>query len=250
MARSTSSAVDKALDLIEVVARSDRPPRLVDLANEVGIHRATAYRVLLDLSRRGWVLRSGDRYLPGAAVLQLASAAAANSLAAIGRTVIEVLSETTSMMVNLQILEPPGSRIIDVVRPERLAMIADLRGELLSVQKFAGTMALVAMLDETARVPYLRAAAEAGYPIEGDHGVLADLDRTRQCGYALVRRRNEAVIASLGRAVLATNGAPICAITIVGLDGEFDEAALGKLQQALDYAADDLGHRLRPPPSA
>ena len=250
LARTTSSAVDKALDLIEMVARADQPLRLTDLANAVGMHRATAYRVLVDLGRRGWVLRSGDRYLPGSAVLQLSSAASANSLVALSRSVLLSLSELTSMMVNLQVLEPRGSRIIDVVRPKRLEMIADLRGELLSVHKFAGTMALVARLDERARTPYLSAAAEAGSPIDGRRGVLADLDRTRRTGFALVRGRNEAIIASLGRAVLSASGAPLCALTVVGLESEFGTADLGKLQTALDNAVSDLEERLRVPTRA
>lgn len=65
------TAVDKALDLIEAVGRAPRPPRLTELADEVGLHRATAYRILVDLVRRGWVLRADDRYLPGTAVLLL-----------------------------------------------------------------------------------------------------------------------------------------------------------------------------------
>ena len=38
-------------------------------AARVGLHRATAHRVLVDLVARGWVLRAGDHYLPGPAPL-------------------------------------------------------------------------------------------------------------------------------------------------------------------------------------
>src|SRR6187549_403154 len=78
---SASSAVDKALDLLEAIADSDRPQRLSELAARVGLHRATAHRVLVDLVARGWVLRAGDHYLPGPAQLRLSDAAARNSLA-------------------------------------------------------------------------------------------------------------------------------------------------------------------------
>ena len=70
MPGSASSAVDKALDLLEAIADSDRPQRLSELAARVGLHRATAHRVLVDLVARGWVLRAGDHYLPGPAQLQ------------------------------------------------------------------------------------------------------------------------------------------------------------------------------------
>ncbi|MFC1408320.1 IclR family transcriptional regulator [Streptacidiphilus sp. N1-12] len=240
MPRSSSSAVDKALDLIEVVARSDRPLRLSELANEVGMHRATAYRVLVDLVRRGWVLRVDDHYLPGTVVLQLSPAAAANSLVALCRPVLEALSERTGMMVNLQVLESERSRVIDVVRPQRLEMITHLRDEALPVHRFAGPMALVAVLDENARAPYLRPAEEAGYPLDGADGLLADLDRARATGYALERGRNEKLIASVSRAVVSAKGLPLCALTVVGLDAEFDEPRLSELKRRLLQSTAEL----------
>jgi IclR family acetate operon transcriptional repressor len=241
---TASSAVDKALDLIEVIARSDRPLRLSELASEVGLHRATAYRVLIDLIRRGWVLRVGDRYLPGTVVLQLSHAAATNSLVAVARPVLEALSDQTGMMVNLQVLESDQSRVIDVVRPQRLEMISHLREELLPVHKFAGPLVLVAMLGDEARRPYLRLAQEAGYPLEGGDGLLADIERAERTGFALERGRNEKLIASVSRAVPAAKGPPICALTIVGLDAEFEEPRLSEMKAYLTAATADLQHAL------
>jgi DNA-binding IclR family transcriptional regulator len=240
VSKPSSSAVDKALDLVEVIARSDRPLRLSELAAEVEMHRATVYRVLLDLVRRGWVLRAGDHYLPGTVVLQLSQLAARNSLLALCRPVIESLSERTDMMVNLQVLEADRSRVIDVVRPPRLEMISHLRDELLPVHRFAGPLALVAALGDEARAPYLRLAQDAGYPMSGPEGLLADIDRVAETGYALERGRNEQLIASVSRAVLSAKGTPICALTVVGLDAEFEEPHLSELKAALRTAIDEL----------
>ncbi|MGW7267752.1 IclR family transcriptional regulator [Streptomyces sp. NPDC054842] len=240
MPAASRSAVDKALDLVEAVARAPRPPRLTDLAEEVGLHRATAYRVLLDLVRRGWVLRAGDRYLPGTAVLGLSSAAARNSLTAIARPVLAALSEDTGMMVNLQVPEADQARVIDVVRPERLAMITHLMGEALPVHRFAGPLALVAALPPDARAPYLRLAEEAGHPLTGPEGLLADIERTERSGFAVEHGRNEQLVASVSRAVVPTPGAPVCALTVVGLDTEFDESRVAGLRRRLRASADEL----------
>ena len=241
MPRPASSAVDKALDLIETVVRADRPLRLSELANEAGMHRATAYRILLELVRRGWIMRTEDHYLPGPVVLQFSQAAASNSLVVLGRPVLRALSDRTAMMVNLQVLEPGGGRVIDVVRPPRLAMITDLLGELLPAHTFAGPLALVSALDEAARVPYLRAAEEHGHP---PAALRKEIDRTRRTGFALERGRSEEVIASVSRAVLSGGGRPVCAVTIVGLDSEFDDATLAKLQDDLAAATAELEEAL------
>ncbi|WP_328557471.1 IclR family transcriptional regulator [Streptomyces sp. NBC_00358] len=247
MPEAPRTAVDKALDLVEAVARASQPPRLTDLAEEVGLHRATAYRVLVDLVRRGWVLRAGDRYLPGTAVLQLSSSAARNSLGALARPVLTALSERTGMMVNLQVPEADRSRVIDVVRPDRLAMISSLTGEALPVHRFAGPLALVASLPSADRVPYLRAAEQGGYPLAGPDGLLADIERAERTGFAVEYGRNEQPVASLARAVLTRPGVPVCALTLVGLGAEFDEERLPHLRAHLRNATDELTRILSGP---
>ncbi|MFE4968199.1 IclR family transcriptional regulator [Streptomyces sp. NPDC056660] len=228
------SAVDKALDLVEAVSRAPHPVRLTDLAAEVGLHRATAYRILLDLVRRGWVLRAGDRYLPGAAVLRMSASAAGNSLTALARPVLERLSVATSMMVNLQVLEEGGARVIDVVRPERLAMISHLRGELLPVRRFAGPLALVAALEPEARKRWLDGLSADPDDLARE---LAEVERT---GVAVEHGRNDKLVASVSRAVVPAPGAPVCALTVVGPDSEFDEPKLASVERELHAAADEL----------
>lgn len=235
-----SSAVDKALDLVEVIARAEAPLRLSELAAAVDVHRATVYRVLQDLVRRGWVLRADDYYLPGAVALQVSRAASRNSLAALCRPVLAALSERTDMMVNLQVLEADRSRVIDAIRPARLQMINDVRGELLPVHRFAGPVALVACLDVADRAPYLRPAEQAVYPMAGRNGLLADIARAARTGFAIERGRNQKLIASMSRAVLTAQGSPICAVTIVGLEPEFDERGLHRLRAELTATCDEL----------
>lgn len=235
-----SSAVDKALDLVEVISQSDRPLRLSELAAEVDLHRATAYRVLQDLVRRGWVLRADDHYLPGAVVLQQSRAATQHSLAALADPVLRTLCERTDLMVNLQVLEADRSRVVSVVCPPRLQMINDLRDELLPVHRFAGPVALVAMLPEPERAPYLELAEQAGCPMTGPTGLLADLRRAARTGIALERGRHERFIASISQAVLTPKGTPICALTLVGLEPEFDEPALPALRAELATATEEL----------
>ncbi|MFE7929241.1 IclR family transcriptional regulator [Streptomyces sp. NPDC057456] len=248
--QATRTAVDKALDLVEAVARAPRPPRLTDLADEVGLHRATAYRVLVDLVRRGWVLRVDDRYLPGTAVLRLSARAAHNSLTSLARPVLEDLSARTGMMVNLQVLDNDGSRVVDVIRPDRLAMISTLRDEALPVHRFAGPLALVAALPPEARGPYLAVAREAGHPLDGESGLLADLERTGADGFAVEHGRNEQFVASLSRAVVPVPGAPVCAVTVVGPAAEIDEPRMHRLREELASAVDTLGRLLSGPDTA
>ncbi|MEW1861736.1 helix-turn-helix domain-containing protein [Streptomyces sp. NPDC088194] len=250
MPASGNSAVDKALDLVEAVARSGRPLRLSEIADPLGLQRPTAHRVLADLVRRGWVMRIGDRYLPGTVVLQLSRATAAHSLVGIARPVLERLSAATATMVNLQVPEEDRSRVVDVVRPARLEMISDLRDELLPVHRFAGPLALVAAMDERTRAPYLAAAAAAGHPLEGPDGLLADLDHTARTGWGVQIGRTQRMVASVSRAVLTPDGRPLCALTLVGPTPEFEEPNLSRLRDELRAAVEELAAALGVPGGA
>lgn len=234
MPRSASSAVDKALDLVQIVAWAEHPLRLSELAEAAGLHRPTALRVLSDLVRRGWVQRINDHYLPGPAVLRLPRRP--DALTALARPLLEHLALTSGMMVNLQVLETDRSRVIDVVRPNRLEMINHLLGEALPVHRYAGPQALVAALPATAREPYLRVAHGDGYPLDRLKKALSEVERT---GHALERDR---LVASLARAVPG----PVCALTLIGPADEYTPATIPALDDALASAVTALQALLSP----
>jgi len=228
MPRSANSAVDKALDLVEIVASAEHPLRLSELAEAADLHRPTALRVLGDLIRRGWVQRIDDHYLPGPAVLRLPRRQ--DALTALARPVLEKLALETGMMVNLQVLEADRARVIDVVRPDRLEMISHLLGEALPVHRYAGPQALVAGLPAAARHPYLQLAQDDGYPIGLLEETLSEVSRT---GRALERNR---LVGCLARAVPGG----VCALTVVGPVGEFTSPAIPPLDSALIAAIGSL----------
>ncbi|GAB2865779.1 hypothetical protein GCM10022221_77650 [Actinocorallia aurea] len=242
MPRSANSAVDKALDVIEITASAGRPLRLSEIAEAAGLHRATAHRVLADLVGRGWILRAGDAYLPGAGILRLARTPVGASLTALARPVVEHLAARTGLMVNLQVPQADTSLVLDAFRPARLHMITDLVGEALPAHKFAGPLALVAALPADARAPYLRAAeADGGLGLSDEfRAALAEAERT---GFAVEHGRADRMVASAARAVLV-DGRPVCALTLVGPGGEFTPEALPTLLAALAEAAATLAAAL------
>jgi IclR family acetate operon transcriptional repressor len=237
MTASSQSAVDKALDLLEAIARAKNPLKLSELAEEVGMLRPTAHRVLADLVGRGWVFRYNGRYLPGAAILQLSHEAASQSLAALCEPILVSLSASTNMMTNLQVLEKNGSRIIAAERPERLKMITRMVGDLIPPHRFAGALALTASLDDVSIRPYLSIVEQTGHPLQGEHGFLADIAETRASGFAVIRQRSQDILGSISRAVVPRQGSPLCAVTVIGFNSDFDEETVVQIKAQLTDAA-------------
>ena len=66
---STVRSVDRALDLLELLERSDSPLRLVELSRGSGLQNATVLRILGSLQHRGPVQdngrHSGEQAVPG-----------------------------------------------------------------------------------------------------------------------------------------------------------------------------------------
>ena len=51
-------SIDRALDIIEAVAEAGRPMGLTEIANQVGLHKSTAYRIIETLFQRGYLAKT------------------------------------------------------------------------------------------------------------------------------------------------------------------------------------------------
>ena len=70
-------SVDRAVSVLEILARHGEAG-VTEIADELDVHKSTAFRLLGVLENRGLVARTGERgkYYLGAGVLRLAGAAA------------------------------------------------------------------------------------------------------------------------------------------------------------------------------
>lgn len=104
--RSTVRSVERALDILEVLERSDGPIRLVDLCRATGLHAATALRLLTPLQLRGLVVSENQTYQLGAPVLRLAHGyLVTDPLSQFARPVMQRLTAETSLTSSLHVLD-------------------------------------------------------------------------------------------------------------------------------------------------
>lgn len=105
MSNSSVQSVDRAIAILEILARSGES-RVTDLAAELAVHKSTAFRLLGALEQGGLVEQSGDRgrYRLGFGVVRLAGAATAQlDLSRESRAVCERLAERIGETVNLAV---------------------------------------------------------------------------------------------------------------------------------------------------
>lgn len=185
--RSVQS-VDRALDILELLASSPGTLGVTEVARETGLAPGTAHRLLVALARRGWVRQdTGRRYGVGLAARRLGDAAS-GQLATIAAPALRAAVEATGETANLASLE--GDVMVYVAQspsPHTLRIFAEVGRRVplhstavgkvvLAGMDPARAMALLAGVDRPAHTPHTLTTPE---------DLLRELDRVREQGFAL-----------------------------------------------------------------
>jgi IclR family acetate operon transcriptional repressor len=120
-------SVDRAIDLLEALARSEGPQGIGELAASTGLPQATVHRLLRSMQARGYVRHDSSRkYGLGAAAFLLGDAAQ-RSFARSARPHLQRLVDLSGETANLAVLE--GDDVVylaQVPSPHTLRMFAEV----------------------------------------------------------------------------------------------------------------------------
>jgi DNA-binding IclR family transcriptional regulator len=105
-AGSAVQSVDRAVSVLEILARVGEAG-VTEIAEELDVHKSTAFRLLGVLENRGLVAKAKDRgkYCLGAAVLRLAGAAVRLDISQEGVPVCRELADEVGETVNVAVLD-------------------------------------------------------------------------------------------------------------------------------------------------
>ena len=103
--------IDRGAQLLALVLESEAPRGLTELAEDAGLPKSTASRLLGALERHGLVEQQGERgrFRPGPAMLRFASRdSTARNLVELAGRPMAALDEATGETINLAIPGPAG----------------------------------------------------------------------------------------------------------------------------------------------
>jgi DNA-binding IclR family transcriptional regulator len=112
-----AKSIEKALRLLELLARSETPLGVTEIARLLGLNKATAYRLLETLTRHGYVVRrlGPPRYEPTLKLWELGSAVLSRrDIVRVAQPVIEQVAEQTGETVFLAV--PDGHDAVYVAK--------------------------------------------------------------------------------------------------------------------------------------
>ncbi|MFB0836114.1 IclR family transcriptional regulator [Arthrobacter halodurans] len=234
-------SVDRALAILEILARTGHAG-VSEIAEEIGIHKSTASRLLGSLVARDIVQQNNERgkYQLGFGVLRLASSIPGRlSLVREARTVMEALAEEHKETVNLAVLRSNYAVNVDqAMGPSTLATY-DWVGSLTPLHATSSGKVLLAALPAEERERVLK---ETGLPartpltITSRKQLELQLLEVSHRGYAVTREEFEIGINAIAVPVHNHAGTVIGAVSIAGPAFRFDPEDKPGLVESLQAA--------------
>lgn len=240
----TVLSVEKALAIVELLLRHDRPLAAREIATQTAINRTTAHRLLNALIRRGWVEKVAGTaaYRPSLRFLALARISlGGRDFVAEVRPALERLSDLSRETVHLGVLDGFEVVHVDKVDSPQLVGVSSKVGTR-AVPHLTGLgKAILAAGDEALLAAYLVHAQRLPGTDAAEPGALRrEIELTRTRGYSIDDEEASLGVRCLGVAVRGAGGAPLFGISVTGPSPRFTPERLAACAPDLLLAAETL----------
>ncbi|GIH77592.1 IclR family transcriptional regulator [Planobispora longispora] len=268
--RASVQSVDRAIEILEILARRGQTG-VTELAQALGVHKSTAFRLLASLERRGLVEQRGERgaYRLGFGVVRLAGAATAQlDLAGESREICRRLAAELGETVNIAVLE--GGHVINISQVRGPAAITGYNwvGQRTPVHATSSGKVLLAYRDSAGHAPQ---AAPAGSPGRLGHAAPADpaglaaygplerytpdtvvsparlaaeLAEIRKRGYGFTTEELEVGLNAVAAPIRGHDGSVVAAVSASGPSYRLTPARIPEVGAILSAGAGEISERI------
>ncbi|MDY7106259.1 MAG: IclR family transcriptional regulator [Actinomycetota bacterium] len=241
-------SVDRAISVLEILARRGEAG-VSEVANELEVHKSTAFRLLGALEGRGLVEQAGERgkYRLGFGLIPLAGAVSGRlDVSRQGRPVVERLADQLGETINVAVLEEHYAVNVDQAHGPSNVATHNWIGKLTPLHCTSSGKVLLAALTPKERKALLASVeTEALTPHTlTDAALLAALDGVAADGYALAIEEYEVGLNAAAAPIRDRTGAVVAALSVSGPAYRLDPEALRKLVPDVIAAADEISWRM------
>ena len=243
-------AVDRALTILEELARSKRGLRLPEVALRLGYPKSSTHSLLVALERRGYLQKNDrtGRYLFGSKVFTLANAALCGmTLREVAHPVLVGLMRSTRLAAKMGILDNNQAMLIEQVHPPHIVAPLTWLGQHLDLHCTALGKALAAfqLNDQWNRLARdYKLARHNDATICSPPRLVKELALTRERGYAFDNEEFDIGMRCVAVPVFDAVDEPVAAIGVTGTTQEINDGNLESLVRLLKSAASKIGEAL------
>ncbi|GGO50780.1 MULTISPECIES: IclR family transcriptional regulator [Streptomyces] len=241
-------SVDRAVSVLEILARHGEAG-VTEIADELGVHKSTAFRLLGVLENRGLVGQAKDRgkYFLGAGVLRLAGAAAVRmDISQEGGPVCRDLADELGETVNIAVIDDDAAVNIMQARGPASVTAQNWLGRRTPLHATSSGKVLLAHLPTTLREGLIARTLPriTEQTVTGTVALRRDLETVVQQGFAIAVEELEVGLAAVAAPVRAHDGKVIGALSASGPVYRLTEDRLTELAKRTVAAAVELSRRM------
>lgn len=241
-------SLERALDILEVLSRSEREMGVTEISPAVGLANGTTHRLLSTLTRRGYARQvSGTRkYTLGPRTITLASSGR-ERLGPLARPFLEELMEISQESSNLAALDRNSVVYISQVPASRMVRMFTEPGNRVPAHASGTGKALLAHQPPEV-VDSILGKGElprfTAHTITDVNQLKDELERIRERGYAVDSEEAEEGVRCLAAPVLGAEGRVVAAMSISGPTSRLDQTRLEELVPHIKRISNDLSRHL------
>lgn len=249
--KSKSSAVqsvDRAITVMELLS-SQGWSGVTEVANELDIHKSTAYRLLATLRDRGLVEQDSatEKYRLGFGMVLLASTVTADlDIVRYARPVCERLSDETEETVTVTALEDDEAVIIHQSISTSSMMAVDWSGWHTPLHASAAGKVLLAYMPEKKRKHILQKPLETltENTVTDQATLTEQLQEIQDTGYGCIVEELEVGMNAVGAPIWDANGSVIAAVAVSGPVFRLPEESVPEMGELVRKAAAEISRSL------
>jgi IclR family transcriptional regulator, acetate operon repressor len=241
-------SVNRALSALDLIAEAGELG-VTELGRRLGVHKATASRLVAVLADRGMVERDPitEKYRLGFGLIRLAGAAMASlDLVRIARPLLEDLADRTRETVNLGVLSGDAVVYIDQVTGTRSIVAVSWVGRRTPLHCTSNGKVLLAFMRPEERdrllVPPLQRATKATITDTGK--LRAQLDEVAARGYAQTMEELEEGLNAVAAPVRRADGEVVASLSVSGPAFRMRPVDLPRVGRLVKESAAAISRRL------
>ncbi|ARF59276.1 IclR family transcriptional regulator [Streptomyces gilvosporeus] len=241
-------SVDRAVSVLEILARHGEAG-VTEVADELGVHKSTAFRLLGVLENRGLVAQEQERgkYYLGAGVLRLAGAAAVRlDISQEGAPVCRGLADELGETVNIAVLDNTAAVNIMQARGPASVTAQNWLGRRTPLHATSSGKALLAHQAEAVQQAYLarKLPRLTERTLTSPAALRRELAEVVDRGYAVAIEELELGLRAVAAPVRAHDGTVIGAISVSVPAYRLAEDRLAEVVKRTVAAAAELSRRM------
>jgi DNA-binding IclR family transcriptional regulator len=243
-------SVERALALLEGIAKYEQGARMTDLAFSLGLNKSTTHHLLATLEEHGYVRQdaASDRYFLGLKFVELMSRAhGAASLIHIARPFLQRLANSTGEAVNLVVLDRTEAIYLDKVDGTRNMSMQIQSGRRAPLYCSAAGKVLLAFAPAELRDEYLKTeqfTLLTATTISSPEGLSQELQSVVQKGYAIDNEEQELGARCMAAPVFGLQHELLAAISVSAPTKRFDDERMAAVWPELKAVCTELSRTM------